>query len=286
MAILQKRNRPWKLGETISACLWKWKTIFPLQIETTVHTCICVFHHMCVKFVHQLYHVHVCIWVCIMSSVCMYLLFRPCFLQQHVHIMLQAVFKSLICSRCLCVHIYLYVYIRIRKRIHNERIMWCASLIYAAEAWGRRMLAANYNTRAAFISVVIIIIITIVTIVTIVIISHNRIWIHHFIAIICFRVAIIQVEWTNKLGMLVIAWWETMKKKLPDADQCYECCSLISGEEDDKGNSSSSAPSFLNPNGWEWAAMTLSTRWTLTFIRSLRGWWWGGWWWQWCWMTH
>ena len=50
---------------------------------------------------------------------------------------------------CVCVYI---VYIRIR-------IMQCASLIYAADAWGRRMLAANYNTRAAFISVIIIIII-------------------------------------------------------------------------------------------------------------------------------
>ena len=72
--------------------------------------------------------------------------------------------------------------------------MYSVQVSYAADACGRRMLAANYNTRAAFISVIIIIIITIVTIVTIVIISHNRIWIHHFIAIICFRVAIIQVE--------------------------------------------------------------------------------------------
>ena len=42
--------------------------------------------------------------------------------------------------------------------------MWCASLIYAADASGRRMLAANYNTRAAFISAAVIIVVIIVVI--------------------------------------------------------------------------------------------------------------------------
>ena len=51
-----------------------------------------------------------------------------------------------------------YMYIRIILQAV------CKRLIYAADARGRRMLAANYNTRAAFIYGIIIIVIVIVVV--------------------------------------------------------------------------------------------------------------------------
>ena len=108
---------------------------FSPQIQTTVHTCICV----CLSYVCK---------ICTSAVPCS-CVYMGVYYEQCVHVSaVSAMFPTAACTYYVassvqisymqqmpvCTYICLYVYIRIRIHIHNERIMWCASLIYAAEA--------------------------------------------------------------------------------------------------------------------------------------------------------